>query len=91
MGATAARSEELGGKIVVAPMKLEDGMVVAYLTDPHGGHVRAVQPEAGELTRVPVDRAGMRVRARLSHRFRNPPQSGAGGTERWPRAARAGV
>ena len=25
-----------GGKVVVAPNKLEDGMVVAYLTDPHG-------------------------------------------------------
>ena len=36
VAATAARAEELGGKVVVAPNKLEDGMVVAYLTDPHG-------------------------------------------------------
>jgi uncharacterized protein len=33
---TAARTEALGGKVVVAPMELEDGMVVAYLTDPNG-------------------------------------------------------
>ena len=36
VAATAARAEELGGKVVVAPNKLEDGMAVAYLTDPHG-------------------------------------------------------
>mgnify|MGYP001236563491 CR=1 FL=1 len=36
VAATAARAEELGGKIVVAPMKLEDGMSVAYLADPNG-------------------------------------------------------
>ncbi|HXZ71404.1 MAG TPA: VOC family protein [Streptosporangiaceae bacterium] len=36
VAATAAQAEELGGKVVVAPNKLEDGMVVAYLTDPHG-------------------------------------------------------
>jgi uncharacterized protein len=36
VAATAARAEELGGKVVVAPNKLEDGMVVAYLSDPHG-------------------------------------------------------
>ena len=36
VAATAARSEELGGKIVVAPMTLEDGLALAYLTDPHG-------------------------------------------------------
>jgi predicted enzyme related to lactoylglutathione lyase len=36
VAATATRAEELGGKIVVAPMTLEDGMVVAYLTDPNG-------------------------------------------------------
>jgi predicted enzyme related to lactoylglutathione lyase len=41
---TAARSEELGGKIVVAPMKLEDGMVVAYLTDPHGAMFALFSP-----------------------------------------------
>ena len=36
VAATAARAEELGGKTVVAPNKLDDGMVVAYLTDPNG-------------------------------------------------------
>ena len=36
VAATAAQAEELGGKVVVAPNKLEDGMVVAYLADPHG-------------------------------------------------------
>src|SRR5258707_816840 len=36
VAATAARTEELGGKVVVAPMTLEDGMVIAYLTDPNG-------------------------------------------------------
>ena len=36
VAATAAQAEELGGKVVVAPNRLEDGMVVAYLTDPHG-------------------------------------------------------
>ena len=36
MAATAARTEELGGKVVVAPMTMEDGMVIAYLTDPNG-------------------------------------------------------
>ena len=36
VAATAARAEELGGKVVVAPNKLEDGMVVAYLTDLNG-------------------------------------------------------
>jgi predicted enzyme related to lactoylglutathione lyase len=36
VAATATRAEELGGKVVVAPNKLEDGMVIAYLTDPDG-------------------------------------------------------
>jgi uncharacterized protein len=36
VAATAARAEELGGKVVVAPNTLEDGMAVAYLTDPNG-------------------------------------------------------
>jgi uncharacterized protein len=36
VAATAARAEELGGKVVVAPNKLDDGMAVAYLTDPNG-------------------------------------------------------
>ena len=44
VAATAARSEELGGKIVVAPMALEDGMVVAYLTDPNGSMFALFSP-----------------------------------------------
>jgi hypothetical protein len=32
----AVQAERLGGKVVVAPNKLEDGMVVAYLTDRNG-------------------------------------------------------
>ena len=36
VAAAAARAEELGGKVVVAPNKLGDGMVIAYLTDPNG-------------------------------------------------------
>jgi uncharacterized protein len=36
VAATAAQAERLGGKVVVAPNKLEDGMAVAYLTDPNG-------------------------------------------------------
>ena len=33
---TAAHAERLGGTVVVAPNKLDDGTVVAYLTDLHG-------------------------------------------------------
>ena len=45
VAATAARTEELGGKIVVAPMALEDGMVVAYLTDPNGSMFALFSPK----------------------------------------------
>ena len=45
VAATAARTEELGGKVVVAPMKLEDGMVVAYLTDPNGSMFALFSPK----------------------------------------------
>jgi predicted enzyme related to lactoylglutathione lyase len=45
VAATAARTEELGGKIVVAPMELEDGMVVAYLTDPNGSMFALFSPK----------------------------------------------
>ncbi len=45
VAATAARAEELGGKIVVAPMTLEDGMVVAYLTDPNGSMFALFSPK----------------------------------------------
>ena len=45
VAATATQTEELGGKIVVAPMKLEDGMVVAYLTDPNGSMFALFSPK----------------------------------------------
>jgi predicted enzyme related to lactoylglutathione lyase len=45
VAATAARTEELGGKVVVAPMTLEDGMVVAYLTDPNGSMFALFSPK----------------------------------------------
>jgi predicted enzyme related to lactoylglutathione lyase len=44
VAATATRAEELGGKIVVAPMTLQDGMVVAYLTDPNGSMFSLFSP-----------------------------------------------
>jgi len=44
VAATAARAEELGGKVVVAPNKLDDGMVVAYLTDPNGSMFALFSP-----------------------------------------------
>jgi predicted enzyme related to lactoylglutathione lyase len=45
VAATAARAEGLGGKIVVTPMTLEDGMVVAYLTDPNGSLFALFSPK----------------------------------------------
>jgi len=47
VAATAARTEELGGKVVVAPMTLGDGMVVAYLTDPNGSMFALFSPKPG--------------------------------------------
>jgi predicted enzyme related to lactoylglutathione lyase len=44
VAATASRSEELGGKVIVAPMKLPDGMMVAYLTDPNGAMFALFSP-----------------------------------------------
>jgi predicted enzyme related to lactoylglutathione lyase len=44
VAATAARAEQLGGKIVVAPMTLEDGMAVAYLADPNGSMFALFSP-----------------------------------------------
>ena len=44
VAATDTRTEELGGKVVVAPMELEDGMVVAYLTDPNGSMFALFSP-----------------------------------------------
>lgn len=34
--AAAKQSEELGGKVVVAPRTLDDGMAIAYVADPNG-------------------------------------------------------
>jgi predicted enzyme related to lactoylglutathione lyase len=45
VAATAARAEELGGKIVVAPNKLPDGMAVAYLADPNGSLFALFSPK----------------------------------------------
>jgi uncharacterized protein len=47
VAATAARAEQLGGKVVVAPNKLDDGMVVAYLTDPDGSMFALFSPARG--------------------------------------------
>ena len=46
VAATAARTEELGGKVVVAPMTMDDGMVIAYLTDPDGSMFALFSPRA---------------------------------------------
>ena len=45
VAATATRTEELGGKIVVAPMELDGGMVVAYLTDLNGAMFALFSPK----------------------------------------------
>jgi predicted enzyme related to lactoylglutathione lyase len=45
VAATAAQAEELGGKIAVAPNTLDDGMVVAYLTDPNGSLFALFSPK----------------------------------------------
>ena len=45
VAATSAQAEELGGKIVVAPKTLDDGMVVAYLTDPNGSMFALFSPK----------------------------------------------
>jgi predicted enzyme related to lactoylglutathione lyase len=47
VAAAAAQAEELGGKVVVAPMALEDSMVVAYLTDPNGSMFALFSPKPG--------------------------------------------
>ncbi len=36
VAASAKQAEELGGKVVVAPMPIDNGMVVSYLADPNG-------------------------------------------------------
>ena len=45
VAATAARAEDLGGKVVIAPAELPDGMVVAYLTDPDGSMFALFSPK----------------------------------------------
>ena len=45
VAATATRAEELGGKIVVAPKTLDDGMAVGYLTDPNGSLFALFSPK----------------------------------------------
>lgn len=45
VAATAAQTEKLGGQVVVAPMTLEDGMTVAYLTDPNGSLFALFSPK----------------------------------------------
>ncbi len=44
VAATAERAAELGGKIAVPPMTMDDGMVVAYLTDPDGSMFALFSP-----------------------------------------------
>jgi predicted enzyme related to lactoylglutathione lyase len=43
--ATCARTEELGGKVIVAPMTMGDGMAVAYLADPNGSMFALFSPK----------------------------------------------
>ncbi|MGN6681458.1 MAG: VOC family protein, partial [Streptosporangiaceae bacterium] len=45
VAATATRTEKIGGKVVVAPMELDGGMVVAYLTDPNGAMFALFSPK----------------------------------------------
>ena len=45
VAAAASRAEDLGGKVVAAPMDLPDGMVVAYLTDPDGSMFALFSPK----------------------------------------------
>jgi hypothetical protein len=46
VAATAARTEELGGKVIVAPITMEDGMAIAYLTDPNGAMFALFSPRS---------------------------------------------
>ena len=47
VAATCAHAEQLGGKVVVAPMTTGDGMVVGYLTDPNGSLFALFSPKPG--------------------------------------------
>jgi predicted enzyme related to lactoylglutathione lyase len=44
VAATSARTKELGGTVVVEPIKMEDGMVVAYVSDPNGSMFALFSP-----------------------------------------------
>lgn len=44
VAAVAAKAAQTGGKVVVEPMTMEDGMVVAYLADPNGSHFAIYSP-----------------------------------------------
>ncbi|HWC81869.1 MAG TPA: VOC family protein [Pseudonocardiaceae bacterium] len=45
VAATAKQAEELGGKVVIAPMAAGDDMTVAYLTDPAGSMFALFGPQ----------------------------------------------
>ena len=45
VAATASRAGDLGGKVVVAPMDLPDGMAVAYRTGPDGSMFALFSPK----------------------------------------------
>lgn len=44
VAAVVAKIGELGGKVLVEPMTMPDGMVVAYLTDPSGSSLAVYTP-----------------------------------------------
>ena len=44
VAATTTRTKELGGTVVAGPITMEDGMVVAYLTDPNGSMFALFSP-----------------------------------------------
>jgi predicted enzyme related to lactoylglutathione lyase len=45
--AACARAEELGGKVLVAPITAESGLVFAHLLDPDGNQFGVFAPPAG--------------------------------------------
>ena len=45
VAATCARTEELGGKVIVAPMTMGDGMAIASLADPNGSMFALFSPK----------------------------------------------
>jgi uncharacterized protein len=48
--ATAARAEELGGKVLVAPVDTPNGLAFAHLLDQSGNHFSIYSPPAGETS-----------------------------------------